>query len=314
VVSLDDSSPETPEERGRHFHFSDGSNRWHDKPIHFIITANGASGILGDHTGLDAATVHDLNTEIADTIRRHRPSKRHTNGTSPDLDIDTLIEQIHRTPITRCTQSRINHLRTTYAAATSTREHRYPSLLPYGSSLMQRHKIPANSAIQLLVQLAGRYYFGSTLPCWETVLQSNFATGRVEINQVVSVQVAAFVDAAVDDENPSLRDVRKLFIEAARTHSSSVLACTRAGGSDRFLSMLREIVDRENGEDEPSLFHDPVYIRARPRKLMSNCFATGMAENGCVLRDEEGVWLHFEVEAERFVPFFPLSLVSYECS
>ncbi|KAL3484692.1 hypothetical protein BJX62DRAFT_243695 [Aspergillus germanicus] len=294
VVSLDDSSPETAEERGRHFHFADGSNRWHDKPIHFIITANGASGILGDHTGLDAATVHDLNTEIADSIRRHRPSA-HTNGTTHD---DTLIERIGHTPLMSPIQSRISHLRTTYTAATSTREHRYPPPLPYGSTLMHRNKIPANSAIQLLVQLAGRYYFGSTLPCWETVLQSNFATGRVEINQVVSVQVASFVDAAVDDENSSLREVRKLFIEAARTHSSSVLACTRAGGSDRFLSMLREIVDRENGEEEPSLFHDPVYIRARPRKLMSNCFATGMAENGCVLRDEEGVWLHFEVEAE----------------
>ncbi|KAL3449661.1 hypothetical protein BJX65DRAFT_305685 [Aspergillus insuetus] len=305
VVSLDDSSPETPEERGRHFHFSDGSNRWHDKPIHFIITANGASGILGDHTGLDAATVHDLNTEIADKIRRHEPSTLHTNGTSPGSDIDTLIEQVHHTPITQCTQSRISHLRTTYNTATSTREHRYPPPLPYGSTLMQSHKIPANSAIQLLVQLAGRYYFGPGLPCWETVLQSNFATGRVEINQVVSVQVAAFVDAAVagDDKKEkdmvSLRELRKLFIEAARAHSSTVLACTRAGGSDRFLSMLREIVDRENGEEEPGLFHDPVYIRARPRKLMSNCFATGMAENGCVLRDEEGVWLHFEVEADR---------------
>ncbi|CEL00770.1 hypothetical protein ASPCAL00366 [Aspergillus calidoustus] len=305
VVSLDDSSPETSEERGRHFHFSDGSNRWHDKPIHFIITANGASGILGDHTGLDAATVHDLNTEIADAIRRHRPRTRHTNGTSVEPDIHTSMEHLRHAPLAPSTQSRINGLRTTYTAATCTREHRYPPPLAYGSTLMQRHKIPANSAIQLLVQLAGRYYFGSTLPCWETVLQSNFATGRVEINQVVSVQVAAFVDAAVavDDhghENKaSLRPVRKLFVEAARAHSASVLACTRAGGSDRFLSMLREIVDRENGEEEPGLFHDPVYIRARPRKFVSNCFPTGMAENGCVLRDEEGVWLHFEVEPER---------------
>ncbi|KAL3465725.1 hypothetical protein BJX64DRAFT_285328 [Aspergillus heterothallicus] len=292
VLSLDDSYPATPEERGRHFHFSDGSNRWYDKPINFIVTANGASGMLGDHTGLDASTVHDLNTEIADAIRQHRP-RGHTNGITAKPDL--MFERVQHSPITPSVESRIQHLRASYNTATTTREHSYPPPLTYGSSLMQRHKIPPNSAFQLLVQLAGRYYFGYTSPCWETVLQSNFATGRVEINQVVSVQVAAFVEAAISDDIP-LRECRKLFVEAARAHSSSVLACTRAGGSDRFLSMLREIVDHENGEEEPGLFHDPVYARARPRKFISNCFATGMAENGCVLRDEEGVWLHFEVE------------------
>ncbi|KAL2828559.1 hypothetical protein BJY01DRAFT_255338 [Aspergillus pseudoustus] len=305
VVSLDDSSPETAEERGRDFQFSDGSNRWHDKQLHFIITANGVSGLLGDHTGLDATTVHDLNMEIADAIRRHRPqlngSTVPTNGTTGEA-YPIAVERITHSPITTSMQLRIEHLRTLYATATAAREHRYPAPTPYGSALMQRHKIPANSGFQLLIQLAGRYYFGYTPPCWETVLQSNFATGRVEINQVVSVQVAAFVDAAValddnghDNGVTSLLDARKLFVEAARAHSSTVLACTRAGGSDRFLSILRDIVDREQGEEEPGLFRDPVFVRARPRKFISNCFATGMAENGCVLRDKDGVWLHYEV-------------------
>ncbi|KAL2816617.1 hypothetical protein BDW59DRAFT_166262 [Aspergillus cavernicola] len=297
VICLDDASPETPEQRGRHFHFADGSNRWHDKPIEFIITANGASGTLGDHTGLDAATVHDLNTEIAHNIRHYEKQPRAPphNMTPPARDtitVETVQYSIPPSPPINC---RIQEVRTAYTTAISSREHRYPAPLRYGSSFMKSHKIPANSAFQLIVQLAARYYFRHTTPCWETVLQSNFRTGRVEINQVVSTQIAAFVDAAADDMI-ALPKCRQLLIDAARTHSSSVLACTRAGGSDRFLSMLREIV--EEGEKEPGLYHDPVYKRARPRKFISNCFPTGMAENGCCLRDDEGVWLHFEVEPE----------------
>ncbi|KAL4814821.1 Choline/Carnitine o-acyltransferase-domain-containing protein [Aspergillus spinulosporus] len=292
VVCLDDASPETPEERGRHFHFSDGSNRWHDKPIEFIIAANGASGVLGDHTGLDAGTVHGLNTEIADAIRRHRGRRTLSNATT---SCEVTVQPLRYSATSPEIDARIRETRSTYTAAISSREHRYTTWNGYGSSFMKARKIPPNSAFQLVVQLAGRYYFGQTSPCWETVLQSNFRTGRVEINQVVTAQVAAFVDAAAVEAIP-LSECRQLLVEAARAHSSAVLACTRAGGSDRFLSMMREIV--KDDEQEPELYHDPVYKRARPRKFISNCFTTGMAENGCCLREEDGIWLHFEVEPE----------------
>ncbi|KAL5043624.1 hypothetical protein BDW71DRAFT_199675 [Aspergillus fruticulosus] len=292
VVCLDDASPETPEERGRHFHFSDGSNRWHDKPIEFIIAANGASGILGDHTGLDAGTVHDLNTEIVGVILNHQKRQTLPNGTTSRK---VTVQPARYSAIAPEIDARIHEIRSSYTAAIASREHRYLAWTGYGSSFIKTHKIPANSAFQLVVQLAGRYYFGQISPCWETVLQSNFCTGRVEINQVVTTQVAAFVDAAARETTP-LPECRQLLIEAARAHSNAVLACTRAGGSDRFLSMMREIVEED--EQEPELYHDPVYKRARPRKFISNCFTTGMAENGCCLREEDGIWLHFEVEPE----------------
>ncbi|KAL4863047.1 hypothetical protein BDV12DRAFT_189959 [Aspergillus spectabilis] len=292
VICLDDGNPNTAEERGYHFHFGDGSNRWYDKPVEYIIAANGASGILGDHTAIDAGTVHELNLEIAECIQSYQKSRSlHIPTTT-----STKIAEITHTTLPAPIQKRIQTIHTNYSAATTCREHRYPPPLPYGSTLMKTHKIPPNSAFQLLVQLAARYYFTTTPPCWETVLQSNFAQGRVEINQVVTTQVATFLSAATNDTLP-IGTVKKLFIDAARAHSASVMACTRAGGSDRFLSMLREIV--EEGEEEPGLFQDPVYKRVRPRKFISNCFTTGMAENGCVLREEDGVWLHFEVGDEQ---------------
>lgn len=122
----------------------------------------------------------------------------------------------------------------------------------------------------------------------------------MEINQIVTEQVAAFVRAAVDTEVPTTA-CRQLLSEAARTHSGAVLACSRAGGSDRFLTILSDMV--EVGEEEPELYKDPVYKRSRPRKLISNCFKTHMAENGCFMKDGTAIWLHFEVEEGRYVAF-----------
>lgn len=297
VICLDDAEPESPEERARHFHFSDGSNRWNDKPIQYIITSNGVSGILADHTALDAGTVHDINTAIAEAICHYRPQK---NGKAQRQLLVT--DPIKHTELSPEIEAQILKVRNEYNQAIAAREHRVSTPLEYGSALMKKHKLAPNSAFQMLVQLAGRYYFGYTSACWETVLQSNFHKGRVEINQVLSAQAAAFCNAASNDSIPPSA-CRQLLIDAIRVHSSSVLACTRAGGSDRFLSMLKEIL--KDGEELPELYRDPVYQRARPRKLMSNCFQTGMAENGCTLREEDGVWLHFEVEPERFVTAFP---------
>jgi hypothetical protein len=293
VVCLDDGSPETPEERGRHFHFADGSNRWNDKPIEYVITTNGVSGIVGDHTGLDAGTILDLNQQIAERIRHYQKPQGSQRSAAM---VPLILEKVTYTKISSDIAAGIEKVRSVYQSAIALREHRYPPSLPYGSLFMKTYKIPANSGCQLLIQLAARYYFGFINPCWETVLQSNFRQGRVELNQVITTQVAAFIDAAVNDAVP-LSTCKKLFIEAARTHSSSVLSCTRGNGSDRFLSILREFV--EEGEEVPRLFQDPVFQRSRPRQFCCNGFASGMAEDGCCLREETGIWVHYEVQPEQ---------------
>lgn len=49
------------------------------------------------------------------------------------------------------------------------------------------------------------------------------------------------------------------------------------------------------------MYEDPVYKRVRPRLLISNCFETGIMEKGCMFKDPDPVWLHYEVYEERYV-------------
>lgn len=290
IICLDESSPESAEERARQVHFGDGSNRWFDKSIQYIVCSNGISGVLADHTGLDAPTVADINLRIASAIR--------------DYDPNSVIQKSQALPFRKVVhtsfagyQSNIQRVQVSYRETIAKRQHFFTSL-QFGSSFMREYKVPPNSAFQLVVQLAARYFFGYVPACWETVLQTIFHKGRVEINQVVSIEVAEFVTAAADETTP-LSLCRQKLIEAARRHSGNILAATRSGGFDRFLSLLREI--GKDGEKDPELYKDPPYTRSRPRKIMSSCFKTHMAENGCVQRDDDSIWLHFEVESDRYV-------------
>ena len=298
IICLDDAEPETPEQRARQIHFGDGSNRWFDKSMQFVVCSNGISGVVADHTGLDAPTVQELNLLIADAISDYNPIMTGTRGKK--LEVEELAH-------TGCAdiEGEFQRIKANFENAIGSQHHFFPKPLSWGSSLVKSYKLPPNSIFQLVVQIAAFHYFGYIPATWETVLQSTFHKGRVEINQIVSEQVATFVRAAVDTEAPTTA-CRQLLSEAARTHSGTVLACTRAGGSDRFLTILRDMV--EAGEEEPELYKDPVYKRSRPRKLISNCFKTHMAENGCFMKDGNAIWLHFEVEEDRYVALSSLLL------
>jgi carnitine O-acetyltransferase len=89
IVCLDDASPEGAPERARHFHFGDGRNRWNDKSIQFVICENTVSGIVGDHSMLDASTLLGLNKYVYKAIQQHQ------NIFSDDTTIGEVLNLIH---------------------------------------------------------------------------------------------------------------------------------------------------------------------------------------------------------------------------
>merc|ERR1739838_380490 len=68
VVCLDDASPVTLNERAHQYWHGDGSNRWFDKPLQFIINDNGTSGFMGEHSMMDGTPTHRLNDTILSWI------------------------------------------------------------------------------------------------------------------------------------------------------------------------------------------------------------------------------------------------------
>lgn len=288
VVCLDNASPTTMVERAALFHFGDGSNRWNDKSIQFVVCANGCSGFIGDHTMLDAGTVHSLNDFINSAILDFRPEPR-VNGYGR-----INYAKLEELPFTSTPEieNHINRVRKQFNESIMGIEHAFFTYTDFGGTFLREHKIAPKSAFQIIVLLAAQDLFGYVPALWETVSVSNFHQGRIDINQIVLPPVMDFCAVFKNLSVPvSIR--QKLFVEAIKAHANSVTRASRGRGIDRHLSALRQVLKR--GEPLPALFQDPIYSKTRPRKIMAHCHETGMLEKGFVLRDPEAIWVHYEL-------------------
>ncbi|KAF2024966.1 ketoacyl-synt-domain-containing protein [Setomelanomma holmii] len=294
IICLDGASPTNAAERARQFHFGgekDAGNRWNDKSLQFVVCTNGVSGVIGEHTMLDALTLSQLNDTIAQAISSHQSSNEWIRATKTEHQLVEMPIQIDN-----MINTHIEKVRADYIAATSTAEHAFLTFDNYGATFLRAQRCSPKSVFQMVVQLAALELFGYSPACWETVSVAHFHMGRVEIIQVILPAVAEFL-AAAQDTTKSLSERRRLLIEATRAHTAAVSKANRGQSAERNLSALRVLL--RDGEETPSLYEDPVYKRARPRKIMSHCFGTGMMEKGFLFRDPESVWVHYEVYDSR---------------
>ncbi|KAF2118615.1 Choline/Carnitine o-acyltransferase-domain-containing protein [Lophiotrema nucula] len=290
IMCLDEAWPATGLDRAKQFHFGgklDAANRWNDKSLQFVVCSNGTSGVIGEHTMLDALTLSHLNEAIAMAINTHSPSTSNgvAKGACPGIMPLPFITDAGL-------DDQMTKVRGEYTINTSSAEHAFLTYSSYGSKLLRSQKCPPKSVFQMVVQLAALDLFGYSPACWETVSVAHFHLGRVEIIQVIVPAVASFLAVARDISIP-LKERRHMLVEAVRAHASIVSKASRGQYHERNLSALRVLL--KEGEDVPALYEDLVYKRARPRKIMSHCFETGMMEKGFLFRDPDAVWVHYEV-------------------
>ena len=162
AICLENASPNNASERARQFHFGDGSNRWNDKSTQFLICSNGVSGLVGDHTMLDANSVVPLNCEIVRAIAEHAVEgldRAAENRTSPIV--------LHELKLTVPTSlhMEIKRVREDFRINTAGWKHVFWNYEGFGSGLMRHHKVAPNSAFQVIVQLAGCRFYGRQNYC-----------------------------------------------------------------------------------------------------------------------------------------------------
>lgn len=293
VICLDEASPETASERAHHFHFGRGSNRWNDKSVQFVVCTNGVSGFVGDHSMLDAGTVLGLNRFVTGAIMQYQHELDITSSAAGDISFYIDEKKLVTSPYI---DQQISRVTQDFNVNIKDANHAFFTLSNFGSRICRLSNYPPKSLFQLVVALASKLYFGVIVPLWETVSLGNFYRGRVEINQVITPPVLLFLNASQDLCTP-VSERQRLLLDAASSHAASVMRAVRGKGVDRHITSLRQMV--KEGEVVPRLFTDPIYARTRPRKIMSHCHETGMAEKGFLLRDPEAIWVHYEVDTER---------------
>ena len=301
IVCLDDGLPSTPTERSNHFLWGDVRNRWNDKPLQFAVCENGVSAYVCEHALVDGTTLRKLSNPIKQAIKQYEPTADLVHGPqsttvarleeytfTSNADIDKQIERVEQR----------------FHSSICKTEYVHFSCSSFGGSFLKLHNCAAKTGYQLVIQLASLLYFGYNPPSWETITMRTFDKGRVDIIQTVLPEVADFCTAvrsfsSSTSTNLPKTELRELFHKAAKAHTNAVTRISRGRGFAHHLYALQEV--RNEGEEVPSLFKDPMYSKTRPGKIMTDCvdWEDAISEGGYAMPDPEHVWVHYQVDEER---------------
>jgi carnitine O-acetyltransferase len=251
VICLDTATPVTLEERARQYWHGDGSNRWYDKPLQFIINDNGTAGFMGEHSMMDGTPTHRLCDTVNALIVNNRldfdnPSVRSSLPEPTALRFETspaVLEDL---------ASAQQHFATTIAA----HELRVQAYQGYGKGLIKKFKCSPDAYVQMVIQLAYHKMYGKNRPTYESASTRKYQQGRTETTRTVSDESVTFCNAMANPEiGPA--ECEKLFRAAVQAHVKYTLDASDGYGVDRHLFGLKKLV--QEGEEMPALFKDPAY-------------------------------------------------------
>ncbi|KAI0599931.1 hypothetical protein F4775DRAFT_591035 [Biscogniauxia sp. FL1348] len=294
VVCLDDTDASTSEEQVKQGLMGDGFNRWFDKSIQFIVAANGTSAHFVNHSQIDGITIWRLTEWIYGAIQNHEAD--------PDKDVQRSREDIQLEEYTLVTSPELREAmddyRQQYIEYMAPREYARHTSTEISWSVLEEHKVPIKSVLDLTVQLASRLFFGRNRPSWETLSMSHFHRGRVEMLQLMSQSVAKFCDAVAagskGDATLSSPEKRDMLLAAARDIMENKKHGQEGKNFDRLLEALRVMWPQD--EPMPALFEDAVFRKAEEDYIVTSIHIAEMTpDSACLERNPEVWWVCYSI-------------------
>jgi carnitine O-acetyltransferase len=251
VVCLDDASPVTLNERARQYWHGDGSNRWFDKPLQFVICDNGKSGFVGEHSMMDGTPTHRCNDTVMHWIFNEKL----------DFEKDQLRSDIPdptplRFQLSTENNADIAKAQAAHVALMAQHELRVEAYQGYGKGLMKKFKCSPDAYVQMIIQLAYYKFYGKNRPTYESAATRRFQEGRTETCRSVSDESVAFCNAMAD---PNATDDarRAAFRTAVDAQIKYITVASDGRGVDRHLFGLKKSL--KEGEEVPAIFQDPAF-------------------------------------------------------
>ena len=251
VVCLDDAAPITLEERAHQYWHGEGSNRWFDKPLQFIINDNGTSGFMGEHSMMDGTPTHRLNDYVGDMIFNNKLDFSNPAVRS-NLPEPTVIE-FH---VNEQVQFEIDRATSDFNEVINSHELKVQAYQGYGKGMIKKFKCSPDAYVQMVIQLAYYKMYGQNRPTYESATTRRFQQGRTETCRSVSDESVAFCKA-ISDPDISSQDAVAAFRKAIDAHVEYITAASDGKGVDRHLFGLKKLL--QPGEEMPELYKDPAY-------------------------------------------------------
>ena len=255
AINLDDSSPATFADQAKQCKLGDGFNRWNDKPLQFVISSNGNSGLIVEHSYLDGTTPAALYERMRNAIAAYKPSAKELPKAPAPEEIPLILPSSLDTHI-----ATLRDLWLEYSASRDFVSYELPTL---GGRLLGDNKVPVKGGYDVLCQLALYLYHGQrVIPNWQPVMLAQFHDGRHDLVQLASAPVRAFCEAAAasGEDDITVHRKRTLLLEAARDVSRRLREAKEGKGFFRLFT----VIEQQWPADVPkaSVYEDTLLKRA----------------------------------------------------
>ena len=318
VVCLDDSLPQTSSDRANQFLLSSPSNRWSDKSLQFVVCSNGTSAVIAEHAMIDGDTLNQLHKAIVTAIK-NSPSSERAHLQSTQTKPLPIPAEFHFTT-TPSLEAHISRVHSLFYRDFMPYDYLHYTYRPVNKALVHAHKLAANRVVQIVVQLAGRLFFGLLYPCMEAVSMRPFHKGRLDFMLTTVTAVYEFCTAAAEalehqdqhakpdpqDFQPSSArsspktkaELRALLTAAVKSLTNLTTNTARGRGWRNHFLAMRQLVRYDQGEELPEFFRHPSFERIGPSRISTDSLPWNglVTEAGFHRPGEWKVWVHYEVE------------------
>ncbi|CAJ1067374.1 choline O-acetyltransferase [Xyrichtys novacula] len=232
-----------------------GGNRWYDKPMQFVIGADGCCGVVCEHSPFEGIVLVQC-TEYLLKYMIGSPSKLVRAASVSDLHAPRRLRW-------KCTPE-IHKLLTSSADKLQRQvknlDMNVHKFYDYGKEFIKKQKMSPDAYMQVALQLAYYRCHGRPVSTYESASIRRFQEGRVDNIRSATPEALAFVKAMTDGKQ-SASDAEKMeMLRGAITSQTkyTILAITGMA-IDNHLLGLREVA-QELKKEKPEIFRDDAYL------------------------------------------------------
>ncbi|XP_071629658.1 carnitine O-acetyltransferase-like isoform X1 [Temnothorax longispinosus] len=238
-------------------------NRWHDKTVQYIVSADGYIGMEYEHSPCEGVPVAVLHDYVLKYIATRENSAR--DGRSADFPRPELLK-FETNDVIDCA---IEVATDTVDKLSDDIDMECFTFEKFGADAIKAIKLSPDSFIQIAMQVTF-YNLQRKAPAhYESAALRRFINARTECIRSTSTESVEFAKVMLPEECKSKQQKKEVMIRAINAHKEFAAQAATGQGVDRHLFGLKMIAKSE-GMELPELYKDVGYTRSTYFNLTSS--------------------------------------------
>lgn len=243
-------------------------NRWFDKSIQLIVTKNGKTGFLGEHTLMDGMPLVGFAEHVAKNSHADAVKGSASYGGTASGGVENIFQSaIPAVSGSADVQKHLAEAKQEFTNFVQAHTIEVQSFQGYGSDFIKKAGFSPDAYVQMAMQLATYRLWGKQGGTYEATQTRTFLHGRTETTRSVSTESAAFCNlmGLVPKYDEHIESARKQKLEALQqattAHTKFMGKAATGQGVDRHFLGLSMCA--QEGESLPALYSHPVFARSK---------------------------------------------------